>query len=90
MTTQHFSISGRFIDWRTGLTGVFALALVLGKLNPETLLRVRNPLEGGHRNLELTIAKSAESESRNRAQPFEHTKISLLHEQQFATVRILM
>ncbi len=48
----------------SGLAGILAFALVLGKLDPETLLRVRNPLHCLHCNVELTIAKSADADSR--------------------------
>ena len=65
----------------SGLAGILAFALVLGKLDPETLLRVRNrnPLHCLHWNVELTIAKSADADSRECAQPFEDPKITFRH-----------
>jgi CheY-like chemotaxis protein len=35
----------------SGLAGILPLALVFSELNPETLLRIRNPLQGSHRNV---------------------------------------
>jgi hypothetical protein len=61
------------------LAVALTLALVLSKLDPETLLCVRNPLHCVHGNLELTIAKSADADSRDSAQPFEHPKITFRH-----------
>jgi len=46
------------------------------KLDAKTLLRVCNPLDGGHVNLELAIAKRADSYSRDGAEPFKHSKIA--------------
>jgi hypothetical protein len=46
-------------------------AIVFGELDPETLLRVGDPLHGGHGHLELPIAKSADSDSGDRAHPFD-------------------
>jgi len=45
-----------------GLAGVLMLAFVLGKLEPETFLCVRNPLNGGQGYIELAITKGAYSE----------------------------
>jgi hypothetical protein len=59
-------------------------ALMLIKLNLERLLRVRNPLDGGHGNLELKIANSADSDSRHGSEPFEHPKSPLFHSQIFS------
>ncbi len=69
------------------LAGIFVLTLVLGKLNPEALLRVCDSLEGGYRSLELATASSAHRDSRDCAKPFEHPKMAFLHEQQFPTGR---
>jgi len=66
------------------LAGILALAFVRGKLKPESFLRVRNPFHGGHRNLELAIAKGADSDCRNRPKPFDHPKITLWHGQPFS------
>jgi hypothetical protein len=63
------------------LAGILALAFVRGKLKPKSFLRVRNPLHGGHRNLELAIAKGADSNCRDRPKPFGHPKITLWHGQ---------
>jgi hypothetical protein len=56
--------------------GVFN-AFVACKLKPKTLLRVRNSLHGGHGNLELTIAKVANSSCGYLTNPFDHPKITL-------------
>ena len=53
--SRYVSISGGLFD--SGWTGVFALALVLAKLNPKTFLRVCNPLQGGHRGLNSRLQK---------------------------------
>ena len=66
---------------------VDVLALVPGKLNFKTFLRVRNPFQGGHRSFALTIAKSADSDCGNLTKPSEHPEIALLHEQQFPAGR---
>jgi hypothetical protein len=52
---------------------------VFGKLDSETLLCVRDPLHGGERNLELSIAESADPDGRNGAQPFGDPKIAFWH-----------
>jgi hypothetical protein len=65
----------------SGLPRILALAFVRGKLKPKSFLRVRNPFHGGHRNLELAIAKGADSDCRNRPKPFGHPKITLWHGQ---------
>jgi hypothetical protein len=52
---------------------------VLGKLDAKTFLRIGNPLHRSHGNLELTIAESADSDSRDYAEPFEHPKSTLFH-----------
>ncbi len=58
----YFSLPGSFCACaHSGLAGVFRVAFMACKLDPKTLLRVRNPLHGGHGNLELTIAKAANS-----------------------------
>jgi hypothetical protein len=59
--------------------GLFLFALVLIKLNLESRLRLRNPLDGGHGNLELKIAKRADSDSRHGPEPLEHPKSPLFH-----------
>ncbi len=59
-------------------------ALMLIKLKLEGLLRIRNPLYGGHGDLELTIAKSADSDRRDGSEPFEHPKSPLFHSQSFS------
>jgi hypothetical protein len=69
-----FSISIRCIC-RSDL----ALALVLGELQPKTLLGVRNPLHGGQGNLEFPTANSADSNGGNLTDPFHHSKIAFLH-----------
>jgi hypothetical protein len=74
-----------FHDPRSGLAGVLVFALVFSELDPETLLRVGDPLHGGHGNLELPIAKSADSDSGDRAHPFDHSKIAFRHEHKFPT-----
>jgi hypothetical protein len=58
-----------------------ALAFVFGKLNPETLLCVRNPVHGGRRNLELAIAEGADANGGNLTQPLQHSKIAFRHAQ---------
>jgi hypothetical protein len=52
---------------------------VFGKLKPKTLLRIRNSLPGHHRNYKLAIANSADSDDRDGAEPFQHSKITLCH-----------
>jgi hypothetical protein len=42
------------------LAGILALASVSGKLDPETLLRIGNPFQGGHGNCKQAITKSAD------------------------------
>lgn len=56
-----------------------SFALVLIKLNLESRLRIRNPLDGGQRDLELKIAKSADADRRDGSEPFEHPKSPLFH-----------
>jgi hypothetical protein len=80
--SRYVEISGRLFD--SGWTGVFALALVLCKLNPEALLRVCNSLHVDHGNLEFAIARSAGCDSRDCSEPFEHPKIAFLHASSFA------
>jgi hypothetical protein len=58
---------------------LLALAFVRDKLKPERLSRVCNPFQGGHGNLELAIAKSADSDCGDRPKPFNHSKITLWH-----------
>jgi hypothetical protein len=56
-----------------------ALALVLGELQPEALLGVRNPVHGGQRSFEFSIAKGANSNGGNLTDPFHHPKIAFWH-----------
>jgi hypothetical protein len=58
------------------LAGILALASVFGKLAPETFLRVGNPLQSGYRNTKEAATKSADSDYGNRAEPFDHPKIT--------------
>jgi hypothetical protein len=58
---------------RPSTTSVLSLTLVLGELNPETFLRVRDPFHGGQRNRERAVADGAHSYNRNRADPFDHS-----------------
>jgi hypothetical protein len=51
---------------------------VLGKLNPEALLRVCNPLHVDQGNFEFALARSACCDSRDCNKPLEHPKIALL------------
>jgi hypothetical protein len=67
----------------SGLARILALAFVPGKLKPESFLRVRNPRDRGHGNRELAIAKSADSDSRDCAEPFDHPQITFSHRQSF-------
>jgi hypothetical protein len=46
------------------------LAIMPGKLKPESLLRIRNLLHGGYGHLELAIAKSADPDSWDCTEPF--------------------
>ena len=55
---------------------------MFSELNPETFLRVGNPLHGGHGDLELSIAKSTDSDGGNCAEPFKDPKISFRHDGQ--------
>jgi hypothetical protein len=75
--------------YRTRLTGIIALALVLGELKPETLLRVRNPFYGGERNLELAIAEGADCNGGHLTEPFDHSKITFRHSLPFRRQRRL-
>ncbi len=52
---------------------------MLGKLGAKDFLRVRYAFKGRHGNLELTTAKSAGTDGRNRAKPFEHPKSTFFH-----------
>jgi hypothetical protein len=82
--SRGFLVVGCFFhNPRSGLAGVLAFALVFSELDPETPLRVGNPLHGGRGNLELPIAKSADSDSRDRAHPFDYSKIAFRHEHSF-------
>jgi hypothetical protein len=67
---------------KSRLLVLFALMLI--KLKLETLLRVRNPLDGGHGDLELKIANSADSDSRHGSEPLEHPKSPIFHSQSFS------
>lgn len=49
---------------------------MLSKLLSKTLLRVCNPLQGAHWDLELAIATSADSNGRNCAKPLEDSEIT--------------
>jgi hypothetical protein len=69
---------------KVGQPPLLFFALMLIKLKLERLLRVRNPLDGGHRNLELTIAKSADSDSGDGSEPLEHPKSPLFNSQSFS------
>jgi len=65
-----------------GMRGVAALlsrTSVLGKLGPETLLRVGNPFQRRHRDFELTIATRADSNGGNHAQPLRYSQITFCH-----------
>ena len=61
----------------SGLAGVLALALVLPELEVEIPLRIFDPFHGLHGNLELAIAKSADPDSWDCAEPFDYPKIPL-------------
>lgn len=74
MLREDFSVSGRCI-----CRCHIALTFVFGKLDSETLLCVRNPLHGGQRNLELSIAQSADANSGNLTEPFDDSKIAFQH-----------
>ena len=62
---------------------LIALAFVLGELESETLLCVRNPLHGARRNLKLAIAKGADSYGGHLTTPFDHPKAAFRHAQPF-------
>jgi hypothetical protein len=66
------------------LAAILALALVLAELDPETFLRVRNSLHGGHGNFELAITKGADSDGWDSAHPFDYPEITLCHGLPFA------
>jgi hypothetical protein len=59
------------------------LALVFSELDSKTFLRVGNPLQGSQGDGKLHIAKRADSDSRDRAQPFDYSKIALRHRHSF-------
>jgi hypothetical protein len=61
------------------LAGILALAFVFGELDPETLLRVGNPLHGTQGHFELAIAKSTDSDSGHCAHPFDDPETALWH-----------
>ena len=63
-------------DSACGSSGWIGLARVFGKLLAKTLLRVRNPFQGGYGNAELAVAKSADSNGGNCAKPFEDPEIA--------------
>jgi hypothetical protein len=61
--------------WYPSLTlvSILSLALVLGELNPETFLRVRDPFYGGQRSRERAVTEGTDSDNGNRADPFDHS-----------------
>jgi hypothetical protein len=61
-------------DWR-----LLTFAFVRGELEPKSFLRVRNSVHDGHRNIELAIAKSADSDCGDRPKPFHYPKITRWH-----------
>jgi hypothetical protein len=75
------------IPRRLCLAGTLAPALVFGELDPETLLRVANPLDRTTGHLERPIAKSTDSDGGDGAHPFDHPKITLWHGQLFRRQR---
>jgi hypothetical protein len=74
-----------------GLTGVLSsrsghfivVALVLGKLELEILLRIGDTLYGLQWNLELAVAVRAGCDSWNGSKPFQHAEITFWHMQFF-------
>jgi hypothetical protein len=52
---------------------------VIGELKLETLLRVCNPLQRSHGNLELTITGSAGAACRDGSKSFDDSKSALFH-----------
>lgn len=60
------------------MAGVLRLALVLPELEVEIPLRIFDPFHGLHGNLELAIAKSADSKSWDSADPFDYSEIAFL------------
>jgi hypothetical protein len=52
---------------------------VLGKLDAKTFLRIGNPLHRGHWDFELTIANGTGADSRDGAEPLDHSKSALFH-----------
>jgi hypothetical protein len=54
-----------------------SLALVFIELKVETPLCVCNPLQGFHGNHKETITKSADPRDGNRAEPFDHSEVTL-------------
>jgi hypothetical protein len=61
------------------LVAILWLALVFSELDPETLLRVCNSLQGSQRNLELSVAESADSDCGGRAEPLDDSKVTFFH-----------
>ena len=68
------------------VAAILSRTSVLCKLGPETLLRIGNPFQGRHRDLELAIATRADSNGRNHAQPLRYPKITFCHANRFPQV----
>jgi hypothetical protein len=66
-----------------GLAAILAFTLMLGELDPKTLLRVRNSLHCRCGNLELRTAKGADSDGWDSAHPLDHPEITLCHARPF-------
>jgi hypothetical protein len=52
---------------------------VFSKLNAKTLLRTGNALQNIQRNTELAVAERTDSYRWGRGEPFDNSKIALLH-----------
>jgi hypothetical protein len=85
--TQGRAIASRltfiFDDSFSGLVHFVRIAVVFGELATKAFLSVRNFLQFRHGGLELTIARSAESDSRDHSQPLDYPKIAFGHIRSF-------
>ena len=72
--------SDRTLDGLVRRVGVTGAALVLGELDAKTFLGIGNPLHRSLGHFEFSTARSAHSDDRNHAQPFQHSEIALYHQ----------
>jgi hypothetical protein len=74
----------RVVDWgslsHSNCVAFVGGTRVFGELNPETLLRVGNPLHRTNRDFELEIAKRANPHGRDHSNPLQNSQIAFRHE----------